>query len=95
VKRVVASYLVIVQLMCSFDFLLQRFFEQIGEWYVKEECVHKKVEEIIGIDSSKSKSFANACCLKEPSFKCHYRDKPSKHPCKDSPPIDEGHSSFW
>lgn len=71
------------------------FFEQIGEWYVKEQCVHKKVGEIDGVDPGESEGFANHCCLKEPSFKCHYRDKPSKHPCKESPPIDAGKPSFW
>jgi hypothetical protein len=26
---------------------------------------------------------------------CHYRDKPSKIPCNDSPAIDKGKPSFW
>ena len=34
-------------------------------------------------------------CTDEPQFHCWYRDKPSKYPCKDSPPIDKGGRSFW
>jgi hypothetical protein len=71
------------------------FFQQIGEWYVNEECVHKKVDEIVGVDHSDSEGFVKTCCVEEPIFKCHYRDKASKFPCKDSPPIDKGKKSFW
>jgi hypothetical protein len=36
------------------------------------------------------------CCTVEPNFACHYRDKPSMKPCKDSPNIDgAGSKSFW
>ena len=35
------------------------------------------------------------CCLAQPNIICHYRDKPSKIPCRDSPPIDKGKRSFW
>jgi hypothetical protein len=72
-----------------------RFFEQIGEWYVQEECVQKKVGDIAAIESGQTDGFAHACCLAKPIFQCHFRDKPSKRPCKHSPPIDEGHKSFW
>jgi len=71
------------------------FLQQMGEWYLKEECVHKKVEEVAGVDKNESEGFAKACCSAEPIIKCHYRDKPSKFPCKDSPNIDEGRRSFW
>ena len=72
-----------------------KFFQQMGEWYVNEQCVHKKVGEVAGVDSSASDGFAQACCAAEPIIKCHYRDKASKFPCKDSPNIDEGKRSFW
>jgi hypothetical protein len=72
-----------------------RFFEQIGEWYVQEKCVHKRVNEVDGIESSRTDGFAQVCCLAEPTFQCHYRDKPSKLPCKDSPPFDTDQNSFW
>jgi hypothetical protein len=35
------------------------------------------------------------CCLEEPRVTCHYRDKPSIIPCRDSPPIHKGRPSFW
>ena len=35
------------------------------------------------------------CCLKQANVTCHYRDKPSIIPCKESEPIDKGRPSFW
>lgn len=67
----------------------KKFFEQLGQWYVHKQCSGKTAEQI------KGKSMERACCLKEPTFLCHYRDKPSKEPCKDSPSIDQGHRSWW
>ena len=66
------------------------FLRQMGEWYVQDQCVHKEAKEIDGGDS-----FLGTCCSAEPLVSCHYRDKPSKIPCKDSPPIDKGRPSFW
>jgi len=79
------------------------FFRQMGEWYVQEQCIHKKVEEISligeedqhGDGASHSLAAIPTCCSAEPLLSCHYRDKPSKIPCKDSPPIDKGRPSFW
>jgi hypothetical protein len=65
------------------------FFKQMGEWYVKESCLGKTVQEIGGDNVRES------CCAAEALISCHYRDKPSKIPCKDSPPIDKGRPSFW
>ena len=56
-----------------------KFFEQMGEWYLDKKCGSG------GLD----------CCAAEPIVTCHYRDKPSKIPCKDSPPIDKNGISFW
>ena len=64
------------------------FFKQMGEWFVQEECIAKKPNEI-GDD------ILSSCCAAEPLVSCHYRDKPSKIPCKDSPPIDKNGKSFW
>lgn len=76
------------------------FLQQLGEWYVNEQCVHKEANELPSIlsnaiDSSSETPFADACCTAEPIIKCHYRDKPSKNQCRDSPPIDKGKPSFW
>jgi len=69
------------------------FFQQLGEWYVNNnKCLHKKPEEL---RASGMTDFIAGCCLAEPSFECHYSDKPSKFPCKDSPTIDKGGKPFW
>jgi hypothetical protein len=67
------------------------YFRQMGEWYVQDVCVAKKVGEI----STTGTDLAGTCCAAEALVSCHYRDKPSKLPCKDSPPIDKGRPSFW
>lgn len=64
------------------------YFEQFAEWWVQKQCIQNK-------DAGKMSDVYGSCCLAEPFFECHYRDKPSKHPCKDSPPIDKGKPSFW
>ena len=56
------------------------FFEQMAEWYTKEDDTGCN-----GLE----------CCLAEPIITCHFKDKPSFIPCKDSPPIDKGRRSFW
>lgn len=76
----------------------QKFFRQMGEWYLQDKCVASTVNKIQGEGgggSSEVGSLIAPCCSKEPIFSCFYKDKPSKHPCKDSPPIDKGGKSFW
>jgi hypothetical protein len=66
-----------------------KFFQQMGEWYLKDTCNGHPVSEIHGgvtVDN---------CCLMEPDVQCHYRDKPSKIPCKEYDPIDKNARSFW
>ena len=70
-----------------------KFFQQMGEWYVDESCIGKFYNEIVGGDSSIS--MPTKCCLAEPLIKCHYRDKPSKIPCNNSPFIDSKQAAFW
>jgi hypothetical protein len=62
------------------------YFEQFNEWWVEPQCVGSK---------SLPANVPQDCCLATPKFECHYRDKPSKFPCKESPPIDKGKPSFW
>jgi hypothetical protein len=71
------------------------FFQQFGEWYVQDQCIHKKVEDIPALLEEKDSTFLSTCCSAEPLISCHYRDKPSKIPCKDSPPIDKDKRSWW
>lgn len=69
-----------------------KYLQQMGEWFLRDQCNHKTLKEI-GTDGSAS--LVQPCCSAEPLIKCHYRDKPSKIPCKKSPPIDPGMRSFW
>lgn len=72
-----------------------KYLKQMGEWYYKDQCIEKTVENILGEGHTEIGALSSECCLAEANFQCYYRDKPSKKPCKDSPPIDKGHPSFW
>ena len=67
-----------------------KFFQQMGDWYVSEKCIAKSVQEI-----HNDNPLQNECCLVSPLVVCHYRDKPSIKPCRESPPIDKGRPSWW
>ncbi|KAL3905894.1 MAG: hypothetical protein SGILL_009494 [Bacillariaceae sp.] len=59
----------------------KKYYEQLGEWYSLED-----VDACNGLD----------CCLAQPNITCHYKDKPSKIPCHNSPTVVEGKGkSFW
>ena len=49
----------------------------------------------IPTDIKGSGALIQPCCLAEPIIKCHFKDKPSKIPCRDYPAIDKGGKSFW
>lgn len=68
------------------------FYEQLGDWYVNEECVSKTLDEIATRDHF---DLSEQCCSVEPIVVCHYRDKPSKVPCRDSLLMDKDAKSFW
>jgi len=70
------------------------FFEQMGDWFVEDKCAGSTAETILE-SAQKGSTLVSLCCSAEPLFECHYRDKPSIKPCRSSPPIDEGHKSFW
>jgi hypothetical protein len=77
-----------------------KFFRQMGEWFLNEQCVQTPAAEILGLDTTEEvsivkDSLVEPCCSAEYIFSCHYRDKPSKRPCKDSPSIDKDQGSFW
>lgn len=69
-----------------------KFFEQMGEWFLNEQCN-------AGSDKLKDSAIQNPsisnCCAAKPLIKCHFKDKPSMIPCPDSPAIDNGKLSFW
>lgn len=72
------------------------FFRQMGEWWVQDPCISKTKNEIWSAAGSQPDDLRAFCCAPEPLISCHYRDKPSKIPCKDSPAIDNGkRPSFW
>jgi hypothetical protein len=71
------------------------FFQQLGSWYVKKECVGQTVDAIGTNTTGSSSDLVGACCSVEPLLQCHYRDKPSLQRCRDSPAIDKGRGSFW
>jgi hypothetical protein len=66
-----------------------KYYRQMGEWFLQDKCIQKTASEI------GTQPLLTACCSAEPFFSCHYRDKPSKESCKDSPPIDKGRPSWW
>ena len=67
----------------------------MGEWYVKDHCISDAVTKLIDGEVSDG-SLLEQCCSIEPIFSCHYRDKPSKIPCPDSPKIDPNRGKlFW
>mmetsp|Transcript_26824 Transcript_26824/g.61236 ORF Transcript_26824/g.61236 Transcript_26824/m.61236 type:complete len:659 (+) Transcript_26824:249-2225(+) len=76
-----------------------KFFQQMGEWHVNEKCVGREAKEITDqvpdTQSANAGPLANHCCSAEPIIKCHYRDKPSKYECPNSPFIDKKGKSFW
>ena len=72
------------------------FLRQLGEFYLNDKCIGKSASDILGDQTSFDHAMLiEPCCALEPIFSCHYRDKPSKLPCKDSSPIDKNSRSFW
>ena len=73
------------------------YFEQMGDWYVKEKCVGNTAEKILKANTTFSveTNLVQECCMAEPEIKCHYRDMPSKIPCKNSDPLHKGRGSWW
>jgi hypothetical protein len=72
----------------------RKFFQQMGNWFAKDECTGKTVSDIVG-DGSEGRGMSEHCCSADPIVVCHFRDKPSSIPCKDSPPIVKNKPSFW
>lgn len=62
----------------------RQFFEQIGHWYINDTA-NKSLCNTNNI---------NCCVIGEPKVVCHFRDKPSKIPCHDSPMIED-QIPFW
>ena len=73
-------------------------FQQLGGWWVPESCIGRKVDDTTTTTTTSNKNIivgVDQCCAAQPLFTCHYRDKPSLKPCRDSPPFRPGGTSFW
>ena len=74
-----------------------KFFQQMGEWYVNDQCIGKTLNDIQSPSGTSSEqdvaSLSEACCSSSPNFQCHYRDKPSLHDCSTSPALDQPNPS--
>jgi len=84
----------------------RRYYQQMGEWFLRPQCEDKTALELktqyfnhnstTNVDRvDNDADIVNSCCSAAPLVSCHYRDKPSIVPCRESPPIDEGRPSFW
>jgi len=72
-----------------------KFLQQLGEWRVEDKCIQKTVADIVKNEAEAADISSRCCVSGEPVVTCHFRDKPSKIPCKDSPSIDKGKGSWW
>ena len=85
------------------------YIQQLGQWYVNQTCFDAKQDpnkyehhltfryrrpEGTSMVTDWSTVPYGACCLPKADFVCHYRDKPSLYPCRDSPKKDNG-AEFW
>jgi hypothetical protein len=72
------------------------FLRQMGEWYVEDACLAGAAAGSTGGEGGPAEGgLVAACCSRAPLFSCHYKDKPSKRPCPDSPKIDPKGKVFW
>jgi len=68
------------------------FYRQMDQWYLKDHCMDRKLKDVAMESGS---TFVESCCSAEPLFSCHFSDKPSTKPCRDSPPLDKNGKSYW
>jgi hypothetical protein len=85
------------------------YLEQMGEWYVKDQCIGKdgNAPVLMAKRNSSSQqqqpdSLLSFCCAVKPLVSCHFLDKPSLIECKNSTQMSpkEGMTkddveSFW
>ena len=70
------------------------YYKQLDQWYLQEQCIDKELADIPGLEPGDGK-FVETCCAAESLFSCHYGDKPSSRPCRDSPMLDKAGKSYW
>ena len=68
-----------------------KYFEQMGDWYLKDTCNTQQNGKSATVDYTPS-----SCCSARPFLTCHFRDKASLVPCRDAPAsTKEELPSFW
>lgn len=79
-----------------------QFYRQLDQWYLQDQCMDTELNNISGvsvkvdvIEGTVNSNFAETCCAAQPLFSCHFKDKPSVRPCKDSPALDKDGVSWW
>jgi hypothetical protein len=81
-----------------------QYMQQMGDWIVRDACVQTRANDLVHLAPLNETmrnvlegdaTLLKCCCLPAPVFRCHYRDKPSLIPCKDSQPFNPGFASFW
>lgn len=70
-----------------------KFYQQLDEWYLQDKCMDTKLSDI-SLEPG-GNSMVESCCSAESLFTCHFRDKPSTRPCRDSPALDNNGQSWW
>mmetsp|Transcript_1784 Transcript_1784/g.3441 ORF Transcript_1784/g.3441 Transcript_1784/m.3441 type:complete len:608 (-) Transcript_1784:88-1911(-) len=72
------------------------FFRQMGEWYVDNKCIGEEMIDRFSSDiEAKDGELIGPCCSATAIFSCHFSDKPSKLPCRESPKMDKRGKPFW
>jgi hypothetical protein len=75
-----------------------QYLQQMGDWFVRDVCLQKPSNEA-NVNASRMEKDDNSvirnCCLRDPDIRCHFRDKPSVIPCKESPAAGLIGTSFW
>eukprot|EP00550_Attheya_septentrionalis_P001886 CAMPEP_0198286182 /NCGR_PEP_ID=MMETSP1449-20131203/5324_1 /TAXON_ID=420275 /ORGANISM="Attheya septentrionalis, Strain CCMP2084" /LENGTH=575 /DNA_ID=CAMNT_0043983841 /DNA_START=141 /DNA_END=1868 /DNA_ORIENTATION=- len=73
-----------------------KFFQQLGNWHLQDTCSEPTFAKTASASLTMTPGeLVTTCCTAEPNFKCHYSDKPSIRPCKDSPKMEKKDKSFW
>ena len=80
----------------------RQFLEQMGDWYLRDDRAGSSVgTEANGTTTAERHNATTvvagveAWCTAQPVPRCHYRDKPSVIPCRDSPAFENNAPSFW
>ena len=73
------------------------YFQQMGEWYVREHCIGGNSSSVVQSFEKDPASLMSSCCADKPLVSCHFADKPSVEQCKGAnmSKIADRAPSFW